>query len=215
MLIFAAAAAIAWTAIDRLITPQPLERVGIGLVISALASVVNFGVARVLLSAGRTYKSIALEADAHHLMTDVWTSVGVIAAVGMVAVTGWQRLDPIIALLVAANIVVSGFRLMNRSVRGLLDQALPPADQDAIRRVLGRYEADGIEFHALRTRQAAGRSFVSMHVLVPGDWSVRRGHQVVERIEAEIRQAVPGSSVFTHLEPLGEPASYRDESLDR
>jgi cation diffusion facilitator family transporter len=213
-LIFVAALAIGWTAVDRLLNPQPLERVGAGLIVSMVASAINFAVARVLFRAGRKHHSIALEADAHHLMTDVWTSVGVIVGVAAVAFTGWQRLDPIIALAVAANIVITGFRLMRRSALGLLDRALPAESLDAIRTVLARYEDKGLEFHALRTRQAAGRSFITLHVLVPGDWSVRRGHMLVEDIEAELRNAVPRASVLAHLEPIGEPASYRDQHLD-
>jgi cation diffusion facilitator family transporter len=214
-LIFVAALAIGWAAVDRLIHPQPLERVGAGVIVSVIASAVNFGVARVLFRAGRKHRSIALEADARHLMTDVWTSVGVIVGIIAVALTGWERLDPVIALGVAANIVISGFRLMRRSALGLLDRALPEADRHAIAAVLARYEDKGLEFHALRTRQAAGRSFVSLHVLVPGDWSVRRGHELVEEIESELREAVPRASILAHLEPLGEPASYRDQRLDR
>ncbi len=214
-LILVAALAIAVTAVDRLIAPRPLERIGVGVAVTVVASVVNLVVAQVLLRAGRRYNSIALEADAKHLMTDVWTSAGVIAGIVAVGLTGWQRLDPVIALAVAANIVVSGFALMRRSALGLLDRALPAADRDAIRAVLARYEDQGLEFHALRTRQAAGRSFISVHVLVPGDWSVRRGHDVVERIEADLRAAVPRASILAHLEPLGEPASYRDIHLDR
>ncbi|MCX7893561.1 MAG: cation diffusion facilitator family transporter [Burkholderiales bacterium] len=214
-LILVAALAIAVTAVDRLIAPRPLERIGAGVAVTVAASVVNLAVAQVLFRAGRRYHSIALEADAKHLMTDVWTSAGVIAGIVAVGLTGWQRLDPVIALAVAANIVVSGFALMRRSALGLLDRALPAADREAIRAVLARYEDQGLEFHALRTRQAAGRSFVSVHVLVPGDWSVRRGHDVVERIEADLRAAVPRASILAHLEPLGEPASYRDMHLDR
>jgi len=213
-LIFLAATAIAWTAIERLITPRPLERVGAGLAVSAVAAAINFAVARILLTTGRVRNSIALEADAHHLMTDVWTSVGVIVAVAAVGATGWLWLDPVIALAVAANILWSGFRLMQRSFYGLMDRALPADDQATIREVLARFEAVGIEFHALRTRQAAGRSFITVHVLVPGDWTVRRGHSALERIEDEIRAALPGAVVFTHLEPRGDSASYRDIELD-
>jgi len=214
-LIFVAALVIGVTAVDRLISPQPLERVGAGVIVSVVASAVNFGVAQVLFRAGRQHQSIALEADARHLMTDVWTSAGVVVGIIAVAFTGWERLDPVIALGVAANIVISGFQLMRRSALGLLDRALPEADRQAIAAVLARYEQKGLEFHALRTRQAAGRSFVSLHVLVPGDWSVRRGHMLVEEIESELRRVVPRASILAHLEPLGEPASYQDQHLDR
>ncbi|MGA8055655.1 MAG: cation diffusion facilitator family transporter [Burkholderiales bacterium] len=215
LLILVAAIAIAATAVERLLAPRPLAQVGLGLAISSAASAVNFGVARVLFRAARQHHSIALEADAHHLMTDVWTSAGVIVGVLAVAMTGWLRLDPIIALAVAANIVYTGFRLMQRSALGLMDRALPRERLDTIRSVLAGYEDRGLEFHALRTRQAGGRSFISVHVLVPGDWSVRDGHEMVEEIEAALREAVPNANILAHLEPLGEPVSYRDMTLDR
>lgn len=214
-LIVVAAIIIAVAAVERLITPRPLENVGAGLAVSVAASLINYAVARRLFEAGRLHQSIALEADAQHLMTDVWTSAGVIAGVAAVALTGWERLDPLIALAVAANIVWAGFRLMRRSVQGLLDPALPASQREALDRVLDRYRAQGIDFHALRTRQAGARSFVSLHVLVPPAWSVARGHDLAERIEGDIREALPGASVLTHIEPLGDPASYRDMDLDR
>jgi cation diffusion facilitator family transporter len=215
MLILAAAGAIAYAAVGRLIAPRAIEQVGAGLAVSALASLINLGVARVLMKAGERHQSIALEADARHLMTDVWTSVGVIAGVAAVAATGWQRLDPAIALLVAANIVWTGVQLIRRSASGLMDAALPAAQQAAVQRVLEAYQAQGLDFHALRTRQAGARHFVSVHVLVPGDWTVRRGHDLLETIEAEIRAVLPRAHVTTHLEPLEDPASWQDQALDR
>jgi cation diffusion facilitator family transporter len=214
-LILVAAVAIGYAAIGRLLAPQPIERIGLGLGVSVVASAINFGVARVLARAGRRYRSIALEADAQHLMTDVWTSAGVVSGVALVGLTGWLWLDPLIALAVAAHIVWIGVGIVRRSVVGLLDRALPEAERRAIDAVLDGFRAEGIEFHALRTRAAAGRSFVSMHVLVPGAWSVQRGHDVVEAIEERVREAVSGASVFTHLEPREDPASYQDETLDR
>jgi cation diffusion facilitator family transporter len=214
-LILVAAGLIAAAAIDRLLHPQPLASVGYGLAVNAAASLVNFVTARVLLAAARRYRSIALEADAHHLLTDVWTSAGVIVGVAAVSATGWLWLDPVIALAVAANILWMGARLVRRSVLGLLDRALPDRDRRAIDAVLEGFRARGIEFHALRTRAAAGRSFISMHVLVPGDWTVQRGHDAVEEIEAQIRAAIPAATVLTHLEPREDPASYRDVELDR
>jgi cation diffusion facilitator family transporter len=168
-----------------------------------------------MIRVGRRQRSIALEADARHLLTDVWTSAGVIAGVAAVAATGWLWLDPVIALAVAVNILWSGFRLVRRSALGLMDHALPEAERHAIDAVLADYRAQGLEFHALRTREAAGRSFVSVHVLVPGEWTVQRGHDAAEEIEARIRAAVPRTTVFTHLEPREDPASYRDVRLDR
>jgi cation diffusion facilitator family transporter len=214
-LILVAAAAIAWTAVDRLLHPKEIEQLGIGLVISTAASLVNLVVSRVLFRAGRQYHSIALEADAHHLMTDVWTSVGVLAGIGLVALTGWNVLDPVVALLVAANIVFSGVKLVRRSMLGLLDTALPPEELKALQAVLDRHAGPEVQFHAVRTRQAAARRFVSMHVLVPGDWPVRRGHELLERVEADVRGVLHNATVFTHLEAIEDPASYADEALDR
>jgi cation diffusion facilitator family transporter len=214
-LILLAAATITWTALPRLFAPQPLEQLGIGLTVSVLASAVNFAVARVLMNAGKEYRSITLEADAHHLLTDVWTSAGVVLGVGAVALTGWLHLDPIIALIVAANILRTGWQLLNRSIRGLLDAALPTEEQDAIKKVLDQYESQGIQYHALRTRQAGTRSFISLHVLVPGDWTVQCGHDLLEHLERDIRAAVPGAQLFTHLEPQGDPAAWEDIMLDR
>lgn len=214
-LIFAAALAIAWVAVERLLHPQPLTRIDLGVALSLVASVINFVVARVLLGAARRYRSIALEADARHLMTDVWTSVGVAIAVGLVALTGWPMLDPLIALAVAANIVVTGFSLVRRSATGLLDRAIPPEQRAAIEDILGALAPRGIAFHALRTRAAAGRSFVSVHLLVPGGWSVHQGHDIAEEVERAIAAAVPGAAVFTHVEPREDPASYEDIDLDR
>jgi cation diffusion facilitator family transporter len=194
---------------------MPIEQIEIGVAASALASALNFAVARVLLRAGRNHRSIALEADARHLMTDVWTSAGVILGVVAVSLTGWMRLDPIIALAVAVNIVWTGVQLLRRSVGGLMDAAVSPTEQGAIKRVLRKYEDRGIGYHALRTRQAGTRTFISLHVLVPADWTVQRGHDLLEDLEADIRSAVPGAHVSTHLEPLGDPAAWRDIELDR
>jgi cation diffusion facilitator family transporter len=215
ILILVAAAGIAWAAVVRLLSPRLLEQVGIGLLVSVAASLLNLVTARILLAAGRRNRSVALEADAQHLMTDVWTSAGVLVAVGAVALTGWQRLDPIIALVVAANIVRTGISLVSRSALALLDVAWAPADQEALRSVLDRHESGLVKFHAIRTRQAGARRFVSLHVLVPGRWTVAQGHELLERIESDIHEAVPHSTVETHLEPLEDPASWEDQDLDR
>jgi cation diffusion facilitator family transporter len=214
-LILIAAITIGWSAIGRLISPQPIEQVGLGLVLSIIASVINLGVALVLMRAGRQYNSITLEADAHHLLTDVWTSVGVIVGIGMVALTGWYLLDSIIALLVAINIVRTGIKLIHRSALGLLDTALPEDERAKVIEILDRYKLEGIIYHALRTRQASTRRFVSMHILVPGDWTVQYGHQLLERMEKEIREALANTTVFTHIEPLEDPVSWEDDQLDR
>jgi cation diffusion facilitator family transporter len=215
-LILIAAGSIGFAAVKRLLTPQPLEQIGTGVTVSLVAALVNLVVALILLRAGRRHGSVTLEADAHHLLTDVWTSLGVLAGVGLVVITGWQRLDPIVGLAVAFNIVLTGVRIVRTSVLGLMDTALPAADQNVVRAVLDRHAAiSGVVFHALRTRQSAARRFVSVHVLVPGDWSVQRGHQLLERIEADIRSALANATVFTHLESLDDPASWDDETLDR
>ncbi|NNJ08907.1 cation transporter [Chloroflexales bacterium ZM16-3] len=215
-LILVAAASISYAAIGRLLNPQEIESVGLGLGISVGASAINFVVARVLMQAGRHYHSITLEADSHHLMTDVWTSVGVILGVALVAITGWQLLDPIIALIVAVNIVWTGARILQRSALGLLDTALPAEERQQVIAILNRYaESEGLQYHALRTREAASRRFVSVHILVPGSWSVLRGHHLLEQIEQEVRSALSNTTVFTHLEPIEDPASFDDQTLDR
>jgi cation diffusion facilitator family transporter len=214
-LILLAATGIGWAAVGRLLAPQPIEQAGLGVVVSTAASLVNLGVSRVLLAAGRRHHSIALEADARHLMTDVWTSAGVLGAIGLVALTGWNVLDPLIAVAVALQIVWTGVQLLRRSATGLLDVALVPEEQAALKAILARHEGPELRFHAVRTRQAAARRFVSLHVLVPGDWTVRRGHDLLERIEQEIRDAIPNAHVMTHLEALEDPAAWEDEGLDR
>jgi cation diffusion facilitator family transporter len=214
-MILLAAVTIASLAIDRLLHPAALQDVGVGLIVSAAASAINLGVGLMLLRYGRRHRSIALEADGHHLMTDVWTSMGVIAGVGLVAVTGIERLDPVVALAVAANIVVTGARLLRRSVDGLMDRVLPPETQAAIREVLDRYAGERVAFHALRTRQSGRRSFISLHVLVPGSWSVHEGHVLLELLERDLRAAVPEATVFTHLEPIEDAASFADTRLER
>jgi len=214
-LILVAAVSIAYAAYGRLLDPKPLEQVGLGLVVSVAASGINLATALLLVRVGRKRNSITLEANGHHLMTDVWTSVGVIGAVGAVAMTGWTRLDPIVAFIVAANIVWTGGKIVQRSIAGLMDASLPAEDIDQVKKVFAQHEAAGIQFHALRTRQAGMRKFVSIDVLVPGAWSVQQGHDLVEKIEAEIRAVVSDSSVFTHLEPIEDPLSWADEKLDR
>ena len=214
-LILAAAASIAVTALPRVLYPQRLEQVGWGLAVSVLASLVNLFVGQTLIRAGKQHHSITLEADGHHLMTDVWTSVGVIVAVALVAATGWQRLDPLIALAVAAHICLTGVRLIRRSVGGLMDSTLPADERARIESILDRHRVEGIDYHALRTRQSGHRRFVYFHLLVPGAWSVDKGHDLMERVEAEIRASVPHTTVIAHLEPMEDPSSYDDQHLDR
>lgn len=215
-LIIIAAIWIGITAWDRLLDPQPLQNVGLGLSVTLAAAALNGGVAVVLLRAGRRLRSITLRADAQHLLTDVWTSLGVILGVVMVQLTGWLVLDPIIGLIVAANIVWSGFRILNDTAHGLLDTALPSEELEKIYRVLSRHEDDAVNFHAVRTRAAGQRRFVSMHVLVPGYWTVKRGHDLSERIEKELANALQGNTTFfIHIEPSEDPTSFEDQDLDR
>jgi len=215
LLILLAAISIGYAAIERLLHPQTLDAMGVGLLVSVVAGFINLFAARELLSAGREHNSITLEADAKHLMTDVWTSAGVIVGVALVWLSGWLWLDPVIALLVAVNIVWTGWELLHRSASGLMDEALPDEQIQAIEAVLDGYRRQGSEFHALRTRQAGRQAFISMHVLVPGDWTVQCGHDLLELIEADIRALVPFSHVTTHLEPIEDPVSLVDEILVR
>ena len=215
LLILVAAMAIGATAIMRLFDPRPLEQVGIGLAVSLAASLLNLVTALILRAAGRRYRSLTLDADAHHLLTDVWTSAGVIVGLAAVSLTGWLWLDPVIALLVAGNILRIAWKLLYSSAQGLMDRALPDADTVLLQGVFDQYRAQGIEFHALRTRESGARRFIDVHVLVPGHWSVQHAHEVVEKIEADIRQALPQSTILTHLEPLEDPLSLADIALDR
>jgi cation diffusion facilitator family transporter len=214
-LILIAAGWIGATAWGRLVDPQPLQNVGIGLSITLVAAALNGGVALVISRAGRRLRSITLRADAQHLLTDVWTSLGVVLGIVTVQLTGWLVLDPLIALLVAANILWTGVRLLRDTAQGLLDRALPPQDQEAIQKVISRYEEKDIRFHALRTRASGPRRFISMHVLVPGEWTVQWGHDLSEQIERDLAEALPQSTFFIHIEPSEDPASFADQSLDR
>lgn len=214
-LIFIAAVTIGLAAVSRLANPQPLEQVGLGLTISVVAAVLNLAVARILLRAGRQYRSLTLEADARHLMTDVWTTAGVLVGIVAVSLTGWAILDPLIALLVAAQILVSGFRLVRESVYGLMDTALPAVEVREIIAILDSYAVDGVRYHALRTRQAGAQRFMSVHIQVPGAWTVQEGHSLLEDIERDVRESLAPISVFTHLEPLEDPRSWDDIAINR
>ncbi|MEW5873385.1 MAG: cation diffusion facilitator family transporter [Chloroflexota bacterium] len=214
-MILLAAAGIIFSAVPRLFNPQPLEQLGLGLGISVLASLVNLGVALVLLRAGKRHGSITLEADARHLMTDVWTTAGVLVGMALVWITGLERLDPIIAMLVAANILFTGYRMLVRSGRALLDMALPQEQLASVRSILDSYQSQDVKYHALRSRQAAARNFLAVHLLVPGNWTVRRGHKLAEKIEKQIIEAIPNTNIVTHIEPIEDPLSMDDAALDR
>lgn len=214
-LIMLAAASIAFAAIQRLLHPRPLEAIGLGLAVSVVASIINLGVAIVIGRAGKQYSSPTLEANSQHLLTDVWTSIGVLAAVGLVALSGINWLDPVIAIAVAINITLTGARILRRTAIGLMDTALPAGELAKLKYVLDKYEQDGVRYHALRTRQSGPRRFVSLHVLVPGLWTVQRGHRLLERLEGEIRGVLENVTVLTHLESLEDSASFEDQTLDR
>lgn len=211
LMILVAAGLILMTATQRLLHPQPLEDIGIGLAIAVLASGLNGAVAWILMRAGRRHRSIVLTADAKHLMTDVWTSVGVVVAVGLVSLTGYLRLDPIIAMVVALNIVFAGLKLIGSSAMGLLDASLPDDENEVIVDILQRHQTETVRFHALQTRESGRQRFVSMHVLVPGEWTVTRGHDLLETVEQEIGQALPNTVVTTHLEPIEDPRAWEDQ----
>lgn len=214
-MILIAALSIVTVCVQRLIQPQAISSINVGIVISVLASLVNLGVARTILAAGHRHRSIVLEADAQHLMTDVWTSGGVIAGIGLAALTGWHILDPLLGLSVALHIAWMGVRLVQRSVLGLMDTALPSGDLDKVQAVLRQNTSEDIQFHALMTRQSGSRSFVSVHIQVPGSWSVQKGHDLAEEVESEIREQLPLVTVFTHIEPREDPLSFADIHLDR
>jgi cation diffusion facilitator family transporter len=214
-LILLAAGSIGYTAWQRVLNPQPIDNTTLGLVISIVAALLNGGVALLLLAASRQLRSVTLRANAHHLLTDVWTTGGVILGVALVQLTGWLILDPLIAIVVAANIIWTGVRLLRETGYGLLDSALPPAEQQVILDILARYQQRGMLFHALRTRSAGLRRFVSLHVLVPGDWTVQHGHDLCDEIELAISAALPDTMVITHLEPLEDPVAFADRGLDR
>lgn len=203
-LILVAAGSIGLAAVRRLVTPQSLEQVGLGLAVSIIAALVNLAVASVLLRVGKQYNSISLVSNAHHLLTDVWTSAGVVVGVGLVAVTGLERIDPIVALVVAGNIVWSGIRIVRDSVLGLMDTVLPDEEQQTLQKVLERHVRTGVQYHNLRTRRSGARRFVSLHVTVPGSWTVEAGHQLLERVETDIHDVLPDTTILTHLEPRGE-----------
>lgn len=214
LMIFVAAAVILASSIQRMIHPVPLERVGIGLAISTLATAINGAVGVLLIKTGRSRRSVTLVADGKHLITDVWTSAGVLIGVVLVTITGWDRLDPVVAAIVGLNILLTGFRLVSQSAGSLLDAAIEPAELTAIGTAIDRFRSDEVRFHGLQTRQSGRHRFVSVHVLVPGEWSVQRGHDLLEEVEAAIREALPETTVQTHLEPMEDPRAYQDYDFD-
>lgn len=213
-MVLVAAVAIGVTAIERIRNPRALEDLGLGLAISVVASAINLFTSIVLLRAGRRYNSITLEADARHLMTDVWTTGGVLVGLLIVKLTGWTVLDPVIAIVVALNIVVSGIKLIMRSVSGLMDKALPKNEIESIEGILKNHGGDtGIRYHSLYTRKSVSKNFIFLHLVMPGTWQVRKAHSLSKTIEKDIRKALPGSDVFIHFEPVDDPDSF-DDYLD-
>jgi cation diffusion facilitator family transporter len=215
-MIVVAAGAILWVAVPRLLHPQPIDTPIVGILLTAVATAINFGVGLCLIRVGRQESSITLEADGRHLMTDVWTSVGVIVGVALVAASGWLVLDPLIGVAIAARILWEGFGLVRRSLSGLLDESISQVDQGEIAKLFAEYARRyGVNFHALRTRQAGARRFITFHLLVPDEWTVAHAHKLCEEIESRIRSLVPNSSIVAHIEPISDPASYDDQALDR
>jgi cation diffusion facilitator family transporter len=216
-LIVLAAFSIIWSAVPRIIHPQPLENVGMGLLVAVVASLINLAASTILVKNGKKYNSITLEADGKHLMTDVLTSGGVLLGIGLIKLTGWMRLDGIVAIGVAMNIIWTGYQLIKRSALGLLDTAFPKEEMDNIRRVLEKYEQQNIQFHSLMTRQSGQRKFILVHILMPGIMDIQHGHNLAEKVENDIRVLFPNTqtTVFTHLEPIEDPVSMLDISIDR
>ena len=215
-LIFIAALSIAYAAVSRFFAPQPIENLGIGLVISLIAALINLFVGLMLVKAGKKHHSIILEADGRHLLTDVWTSAGVVAAIILISLTGWLMIDPLIALIVAANITWTGYQLIRRSALGLMDTVVSEEDLGKTVEILDEFvKNEGIDYHALRSRQAGAKKFISVHILVPDEWTVQRGHDLTERVEQEICRNLGDCAVFTHLEPIADPLSFEDLELFR
>lgn len=214
-LIVIASLSILVTAVRRLLNPRPLEEVGLGLALAALAAIVNLVVGQILIRTGKENDSITLESNGRHLMTDVWTSVGVLVGVALAVFTGRVWLDPLIAIVVGLKIGWDGLRIFGRSARGLMDEAIDPQENEVVEAILRNVEfVEGVRWHALRTRQAGSRRFIELHLLVPGHWQVQRSHDLAERLEAEIRAAINFSTVLVHVEPLEDERSWMDQTLD-
>ncbi len=214
ILIILAAIGIGYAGVERIINPKPLEELNFGMVLSVVATLINLGTAQILLFYSKRHKSITLEADAHHLMTDVWTTVGIIVGIGLVKITNWNIIDPLMAIAVAVSIVYTGFKLIKRSADGLMDISLPESELKIITQILDSFKEQGIHYHALYTRQVASKSVITFHLLLPDDWSIFRGHEVSKKLEQEIKNEIPYSDVFIHLEPLNDPDSFDDFLTD-
>jgi cation diffusion facilitator family transporter len=207
-LILLAAGTIIFSAVHRLVNPAPLENLGIGAAVALVASAINFGVSRIMLRVARQEDSIALEADAHHLMTDVWTSVGVVGGILVVGATGWQVLDPLIAIVVAVNIIWMGVQLLRRSTAGLMDVTLPGEEVAVIQSAINHVAGAETPYHALRTRKSGSRRFIDFHLLLPGQTTVQASHDLVSQIETAIEHELPNTYVTIHVEPREDAASW-------
>ncbi len=214
-LIMIAAIGIGYSAVDRIMHKQVLEALTSGILLSIVATVINLLTARMLLRVGKARRSVALEADGKHLMTDVWTSVAVIAAMGLVAVSGWHWLDPLLGFALALHIIVIGLKLVRDALMGLMDTGLPAEEMEVIKNILAKYASEGMQYHALGTRQAGAWRFMTVHLLVPGDWTVQRGHELAERVEEELRTSLERLHVLTHIEPIEDPVSWEDVQIER
>jgi len=214
VLIFIAAVLIIFSAVERLLHPRELDSVSVGVVISVLAAVVNGVVGMILIRAGRKYRSPTLVADGKHLWTDVVTSAGVVVAIILVLLTGWVLLDPIVALIVGANIIITGVRLIRGSTQGLMDITLPEEENTAIANILAGFTSDDVRFHGLRTRLSGSQRFAVVDMLVPGAWTVRRSHDLIEEVQASLEQAFPGIQIQIHLEPIEDPRAYGDFEVE-
>jgi cation diffusion facilitator family transporter len=212
-LILIAAGGIAYVAIERLLNPQPIEGFGLGVVIAVVASLINLVAARLLITTGRAHQSIALEADGRHLMTDVVTSAGVVIGLVLVRLTGYHAIDPLLALLVAANVLWTGFSLIRVSIDGLMDTALPERELHDLRQAIEERLEENETYHALRTRRAGSRKFVDFHLLVPGDQSVQRAHEITHRLEDAVNGVLPGAETTVHIEPIEDPSAWDDSPL--
>jgi len=208
IMIFVAAVFIIYSAVERFLNPQPIENVGIGLGVSLIASVINGLVAWKLISVGRANRSITLVADGKHLLTDVWTSAGVVVGVLLVALTGWIRLDPVIAFLVGLNIIWTGYHLISQSVDGLMDKTFPDEDNATLVATLQELTTDEVHFHGVRTREAGHQRFITLHMLVPGEWTVQKGHDLAEQVEERLTEKFEHVDIEVHIEPTEDPRSF-------
>lgn len=214
-MILVAAIIIIVTAIGRILDPQPVDQLGIGLLFSVISTLVNLAVGLVLVRSGKKYRSSTLSADGRHLLTDVWTTVGVIVGMALVALTGWEVLDPIVALIVGANILFTGYRLLRGAMQGLLSEALPADELEVVNAFLRRFEEEhGVEFTSVRTAAFGRDRLLNIIMQVPGSWTVSQSHELADATENGLAQALGGAETTVHIEPLGHRAAARAAAPD-